>query len=94
MSDHIPDPPKMISDTPRMESVAGHARGIVDAAIIAEGMNLERELNAANERIKRLEEEGNQMELVLISFGILSDLRASDSIRARLNWNKAKEAKP
>jgi hypothetical protein len=54
---------------------------------------LERELNAANERIKRLEEEGNQMELVLISFGILSDLRASDSIRARLNWHKAKEAK-
>lgn len=44
-----------MSDTPRMESVAGHARGIVDAGILAEGMKLERELNAANERIKRLE---------------------------------------
>jgi predicted nucleic acid-binding Zn-ribbon protein len=38
-----------------MKSVAGHARGIVDAAILAEGIKLERELNAANDRIKRLE---------------------------------------
>jgi len=44
-------------------------------------------------RIKRLEEAGNQMELVLISFQIFSDFRKSDSIRATLNWNKAKEAK-
>ncbi len=44
-----------MSDTPRMESVAGHARGIVDAGILAEGMKLERELNAANDRIKELE---------------------------------------
>lgn len=54
MSDHIADANKMV-DTPRMNSVAGHARGIVDAAILAEGMKLERELNAANDRIKRLE---------------------------------------
>jgi hypothetical protein len=46
------------------------------------------------QRIKRLEEAGNQMELVLISFQIFSDFRKSDSIRASLNWNKAKEAKP
>jgi len=45
-----------MSDTPRMESAAGHARGIVDAGILTEGMKLERELNAANERIKQLEE--------------------------------------
>ena len=45
-----------MSDTPRMDSAAGHARGIVDAAILAEGIKLERELNVANERIKRLEE--------------------------------------
>lgn len=44
-----------MSDTPRMDSAAGHARGIVDAAILAEGIKLERELNAANDRIKRLE---------------------------------------
>jgi hypothetical protein len=46
------------------------------------------------ERINRLEEAGNQMELVLISFQIFSDFRKSDSIRASLNWRKAKEAKP
>lgn len=45
------------------------------------------------DRIKRLEEAGNQMELVLISFQIFSDFRKSDSIRASLNWNKTKEAK-
>jgi phosphoglycerate-specific signal transduction histidine kinase len=55
---------------------------------------LEKELKQARERIKRLEEAGNQMELVLISFQIFSDFRKSDSIRASLNWNKAKEAKP
>ena len=44
-----------MSDTPRMDSAAGHARGIVDAAILAEGIKLERELNAANDHIKRLE---------------------------------------
>ena len=52
--DHIRDATKMVSDTPRMNSVAGHARGIVDAAIFAEGMKLERELNAANSRIELL----------------------------------------
>jgi hypothetical protein len=55
---------------------------------------LEKELEKADNRIKRLEEAGNQMELVLISFQIFSDFRKSDSIRASLNWNKAKEAKP
>ena len=53
---HLGNDNKMVSDTPRMNSVAGHARGIVDAAILAEGMKLECELNAANDHIKRLEE--------------------------------------
>ena len=60
MSDHIADTNKMV-DTPRMNSVAGHARGIVDAAIFAEGMKLELELNAANQRIKLLEEFVDQL---------------------------------
>jgi len=42
---------------------------------------LERELNAANERIKRLEEAGDAMH------------RYCDAISA-LKWEKAKEAKP
>ena len=78
-----------MSDTPRTDGAyfKPHAT-MYDLALI------ECELNVANERIKRLEEAGNQMELVLISFQIFSDFRKSDSIRASLNWNKAKEAKP
>ena len=49
---HLDDTNKMISETPRMDSVAGHARGIVDAAILAEGIKMERELNAANVEIE------------------------------------------
>jgi hypothetical protein len=65
-----------------MDSAAGHARGIVDAAIIAEGMNLERELHAANERIKRLEEAGD---LMVQHF-------YTDEPRSEM-WEKAKEEK-
>jgi hypothetical protein len=64
-----------------MESVAGHARGIVDAGILAEGMKLERELNAANERIKRLEEAGDA-------------LGNNHNPFTYIDWLKAKEAKP
>ena len=46
---------------------------------------LERELNAANERIKRLEEAGDDLE---------SWLDRKTPFTARNNWNKAKEAKP
>lgn len=84
MRDHIADANKMV-DTPRMNSVAGHARGIVDAAIFAEGMKLERELNAANDRIKRLEEAGDALKAAGY-FGGFND--AVDK------WIKVKEAKP
>jgi hypothetical protein len=68
MSDHIPDPTKMISDTPRMdeqingkpctrfEILAGDS--LRNAAVPSEfARTIERELNAANDRIKRLEED-------------------------------------
>jgi sensor histidine kinase YesM len=84
-----------MSDTPRMDLALRKAQeDCTESYLLTEGLKLERELNAAQERIKRLEEAGNQMELVLISFQIFSDFRKSDSIRASLNWNKAKEAKP
>jgi hypothetical protein len=63
-------------------------------AIIRQQQLLDEENLRLKDRIKRLEEAGNQMELVLISFQIFSDFRKSDSIRASLNWHKAKEAKP
>lgn len=84
---HIADANKMV-DTPRMNSVAGHARGIVDAAIFAEGMKLERELNAANERIKRLEEAGDAM--------FWAFMHPFDTVNESIPdaWRKAKEDKP
>ena len=69
-----------MSDTPRMDSAAGHARGIVDASILAEGIKLERELNAANERIQRLEEalEG--------SWSIIANVSDGDWTRQKPYW--------
>jgi bacterioferritin (cytochrome b1) len=61
MSDHIPDPTKMISDTPRTDAAEYESQdepvaklGSVDVDLARQ---LERELNVANERIKRLERE-------------------------------------
>ncbi len=51
MSDHIPDPTKMISDTPISDSTA---HNVGDLGMLCR--RLERELNAANDRIKRLED--------------------------------------
>ncbi len=56
MSDHIPDPTKMIQDTPRMHSALMDAPDAGFAKIWQVGCDIERELHAANERIKRLEE--------------------------------------
>jgi hypothetical protein len=74
---HLGDANKMV-DTPMTdEAQFGTGRVSVD---FARGM--ERELNAANERIKRLEEEGD-------------DLMEEDCIYTRRRaWKKTKEAKP
>ena len=94
---HLGDTNKMV-ETPRMDWVAGHARGIVDAAILAEGIKLERELNRACEmyrkldihalnlvdRIRRLEEAGDYLCAAAAFMGW------HDKIET---WNKAKESK-
>jgi len=98
MSDHIPDPTKMISDTPIMDAVDAKCdeRGFMDTICYAvcEGQKLERELNAANERIKRLEEALDTLTLVVGLTPIRGNLaalqEAMDESRAVL---KAKEAK-
>ena len=54
MSDHIPDVTKMIGETPRtdeQEHFIDSDRGVVDSGLARQ---LERELNAANERIRLL----------------------------------------
>lgn len=83
---HLCDTNKMV-DTPKTEAVNQYLRTRRDYTItdhevwMRHSMELERELNAANDRIKRLEEAGDAMEVYC------------DAISAH-NWNKAKEAKP
>ena len=57
MSDHIADANKMVSDTPRTDAAtkASIEHGTGDVWFLA--MKLERELNAANDRIQSLIEE-------------------------------------
>ncbi len=69
-----------MSDTPRTDAKRGFHD--LDTAVDAEfSEQLERELNAANERIKRLEEAGDNMV-------------TEEDVFIRLKiWTKAKEAK-
>ena len=53
---HLGDTNKMVRDTPRMDASAYD-----DGAIWETGCDIERELNAANDRIKRLEEAGIEL---------------------------------
>ena len=57
---HIGDTNKMVSDTPRTDAgkkiVLGGVGGDWEVVHIAFSRQLERELNAANDRIKRLED--------------------------------------
>ena len=81
MNDHIPDPTKMISDTPRMQSAILAYRHAGFANIWKVSCDIERELNAAQERIKRLEEAGDA-------------LGNNHNPFTYIDWRKAKEAKP
>jgi len=76
MSDHIPDPTKMISDTPRTDE------NEFDWVTASFARKLERQLNAANDRIKRLEAAGDRA---------IENSYYPDRV---IVWNKAKEAKP
>jgi len=110
MSDHIPDPTKMISDTPRTDAHNWKDGDYDDPlhAFYDFAGQLERELNAANEmfrklnihalnladRIKRLEEAGD----VLCENSNISrwdsPAAAARKLTEQSNWIKAKEAKP
>jgi hypothetical protein len=80
-----------VSDTPRTDSrltAILDADGFVDHSNcpqrwVNHSRELERELNAANDRIKRLEEAGDE----------LSKTQTYDLLE-NVNWRKAKEAKP
>lgn len=70
-----------MSDTPRTDAAWETLPSVYE--FIAEVKKLERELNAANERIKRLEDAGD---LMVQHF-------YTDEPRSEM-WEKAKEAKP
>ena len=78
-----------MSDTPRTESEVNRQKCWSDDLVTIDAnfaCQLERELNAANAKIKRLEEAGDKMERLLPE-GTICD-KAVDL------WLKAKEAKP
>lgn len=88
MSDHIPDVTKMISDTPRTDAHNWKDGDYDDPlhAFYDFAGQLERELNAANDRIKRLEELGDT----------LANCTADNPYNAQYaeKWWELKEAKP
>ena len=83
---HLGDINKMVSDTPRTDKEAFFPHDsnyrVCDDDFARQ---LERELNAANQRIKRLEETGDYLCAAAAFMGW------HDKIE---DWNKAKEAKP
>ncbi len=77
-----------MSDTPRVDQVHWN-----HAYLKEEAYKLERELNAAQQRIKRLEEAGDAVEERLgCGCGCGGPCRVCQS--ASGNWFEAKEAKP
>jgi hypothetical protein len=85
---HLGDTNKMV-DTPRMDASAHD-----DGAIWQTGCQLERELTAANYRIKRLEEAGDAVAAIIGPPGSAHWADENQVDAAWTNWNKAKEAKP
>ena len=54
MSDHIVNANKMVSDTPRTDAAYAASTGVGIYELFKEAQDIERELNAANERIRLL----------------------------------------
>jgi hypothetical protein len=89
MSDHIPDVTKMIGETPRMKAAQMAAMEHMTGDVYRVGCDIERELNAANERISKL----NDYVAALETAGDLMANELSYGYDVDM-WNKAKEAKP
>jgi hypothetical protein len=89
MNDHIPDPTKMINETPISDSTA---HNVGDLGMLCR--RLERELNAANDRIKRLEEAGDALFENSNPSRWDSTEAAARKLTEQSNWIKAKEVKP
>ena len=82
---HIGDTNKMVSDTPRMDASAHD-----DGAIWQTGCDIERELNAANDRIKRLEKAGDEL-IDYLKHRIKTDHLNPIWHTASIKWGKVKK---
>lgn len=85
-----------MSDTPRTEAEVARLKGPTDDLITIDAnfaAQLERELTAAQQRIKRLEEAGDG--LLELCEAEVNQHHLADQIDARCkSWRKAKEDKP
>ena len=86
---HLGGTNKKVSETPRTEAEVNRQKCWSDDLVTIDAnfaCQLERELNAANERIKRLEEAGNEMHrYITVTRGLLPECTN--------DWRKAKEDK-
>ena len=87
--EHIPDIGKMVSDTPRTDNYYWSFH-----LLFAEAQKMERELNAANVHIKRLEEAGDALFENSTPSRYDLPVAADRKLVDQSNWTKAKEAKP
>jgi hypothetical protein len=81
---HLGDTNKMVRDTPRTNDQIGYDGSTMSAIRIEFCRQLERELNAAYERINRLEEAGDAMAYLL---------EEEMFMKLAVQWRKAKEDK-
>ena len=92
MSNHNGNANKMVSDTPRTDDAQwGHHKVTTKFA-----RQLERELNAANSKIKRLQEAGDAVVKTLFCGCPHGDsvFHCQTCVSAWDAWEEAKEAKP
>ena len=83
-----------MSDTPRMNAARNAAMEHMTGDVWRVGCDIESELNAANERIKRLEEAGDALCENSNPSRWDSPADAARKLTEQSNWRKAKEAKP
>ena len=81
-----------MSDTPRTDVLLiAHDMAPTHISLISHSRELERELNAANQRIKRLKEAGDDIFLLAQKHAPEYWLYTQTAFN---NWKQAKEAKP
>ena len=85
---HLGDTNKMVSETPISDSTP---HNVADLGMLVR--RLERQLNAANDRIKRLEEAGDAVAAIIGPPGSAHWADENQVDAAWTNWTKAKEAK-